>query len=96
MCDIAGLDQRPMSELIALIPEDTTDANVDFEMWIYATDEFETNVLKALRDATKNCPACMLSALRQSKVSLVHFEYEKEVNRFWAENQYDNSCSVMW
>jgi hypothetical protein len=73
MCEIAGNYQQPMAELIALIPKNHFD--------------FNDAVLTALRDATENCPACILAVLRQSGITATYagFRYDEECKQFWAD-----------
>lgn len=70
--------QKPMAELVAIMPDKA----------IIGTPEYlneETNVLvesamASLREATEECPACMLAALRQSGWSgHVDFNFKKEM-----------------
>ena len=44
-----------------------------------------THELLGLRKASKNCPACILSALRQSgHIDAFDFDYQAETKIFWA------------
>jgi len=47
------------------------------------------NALIQLREATDNCPACILSAIRKtgSHTSEYGFDFKEECNRFFRENQ---------
>lgn len=58
MCKMAGLTQKPIAELIALLPEDGCPGGP-------IGDE------KAIREATGGCPACLMAANRQSDSSHV-------------------------
>lgn len=70
MCDVVKNKPVPMKKLLQVTP--TTNATKE--------------LLEPLRGLTDNCPACILSALRQSGCTdYALFDYKKEVETFWAE-----------
>jgi hypothetical protein len=82
LCRTAGLEQEPTAKLVSILMEKIP---VEEQM-------------KKLRDITENCPACILSAIRQSglqhwdfdedgieKGPNYNFDYKKEAALFWSE-----------
>lgn len=71
MCKMAGLEQKPVKELVALVP-------------VFEFDKEEQDNGKHLREATGNCPACILAALRQhtDHGGCVEFNW-KEESKAW-------------
>ena len=83
-CREARGEQKPIADLIAAL----TSCGSDLEAGV-----------KALRDAAEACPACMLSAIRQSEMQrqtvtpaageweYVHvpFDFKRECASFWAD-----------
>jgi hypothetical protein len=75
--------QKPIKELVSLLAAHATDKS-----WPAATEE--------LREATDGCPACMLSAIRQSGLQKAEqdaegfapgvdfgFDFKAELKSFW-------------
>src|SRR4030043_432696 len=61
MCNYNGNSgSRPMNELLTLLPHDLNYEKEAYEDRINAS-------LPELREATNNCPACIMAALRQAK-----------------------------
>ena len=84
MCEIAGLDQKPIEVLVDAIEDLKISQEADsFGMTISLTgDEKET--IEQLRDIASGCPACMLAALRQSGIAeFVNWRFEDEKKDFW-------------
>lgn len=80
MCREAELEQKPVEDLITAL---------------LAYDHDYDKGLALLREVTDNCPSCILSAIRQSKVQRpymgeddegvhVNFEFRTEKDLFWA------------
>lgn len=74
MCDMVDSVQRPIAELIALLPDSAPinqPVNQDNASYWDAERAF-VEALKAampgLREATNGCPACIMAALRQAKI----------------------------
>ena len=59
--------------------------------------------LPALRDATENCPACIMAAIRQAGIpvpAVTDFDYRAEINSFWSDinetrrqEEYQGQCT---
>lgn len=103
MCTHIGDGQADMAEMLALLPDPKPFESIvhhDADEWMDAYDEhcfdhegFNVAVapaLKALRDLTSNCPACILAALRQKGIpvpAVEGFNFKSELAEFWsAEN----------
>jgi len=91
MCDIIGNEQKPISELKQLLPSPTVKEN-DWGESAYIIDG---SLLENLRDATNNCPACILATIRQSgfQTGMYEFSFEKECQKFWDEQ---NNIGERW
>lgn len=60
-----------------------------------SVDEFAERI-KPLREATGNCPACILSALRQQGITREQsYEYKDEVTELWARIDETEPVEVM-
>jgi hypothetical protein len=101
MCLISERIQQPIPELIKLLPNPADYKNVInngviliSDLSIYDPEEYPgyddaiAAALIRLRGETSNCPACILSAIRQSKVFVhsVPFDYKAELKRFWNDH----------
>jgi hypothetical protein len=96
MCLILEVEQQPISDLVMLLPAPKDFKGEDEAPWT------DTNPLvkavnasmKSLRDATSDCPACILSALRQRGISVPmasSFKFKEECDEIWAEQNLENS-----
>jgi hypothetical protein len=103
MCKMVGSTQRPIPELVALLPDSSPvhlSMTEDDAYWD-AQREF-SEALKAalpvLRDSTRNCPACIMAALRQAKIPVPlaeGFNFSAECKAIWNainESQMRNEC----
>lgn len=91
-CQKAEQETRPMKELTAVLHKtkqqvdalgDQRTIDNDAEIWKKAINK--------LKELTGDCPACILSAIRQANcVSECNFDYKAEVNSFWADFRYDS------
>jgi len=85
MCKHLGDDPQPMDELILIL---TSHGN-----------NWET-AMNALRNATNNCPVCILAAIRQSGIQKnntdidLHFDFKAELANFWREYNYDRENRI--
>lgn len=75
MCVALEHKQPPLSDLIAILPNSSalTDTRTDEEAWnlvLSPLDKALKAALPLLRARAGNCPACILAALRQAKISL--------------------------
>jgi len=63
------------------------DDSIEF---LWGREDCEKEVLEKLRDIT-DCPACILSALRQSGVPFLFpsFKFKEELGEIWAQIRYD-------
>jgi hypothetical protein len=75
MCKMAGLTQKPLSELMAAAP-------------VFELDREKQDDGSALRKAAGNCPACILAAIRQSnEAGYMEFNW-KEESRVWVKRHF--------
>lgn len=85
MVDSSG--QRPLAELMALLPDITHTKNrFGFECLSEEMRATLDAAFASLREATGNCPACILAAIRQryhEKPYLFEFDFKKEVKEVW-------------
>ena len=77
---------KPVSELKKLVNLE----ELYVEAWangklVYHNEEAEKQTIEKLRDATGNCPACMLAVFRQLNIVLNFkpFDYKKECDNLW-------------
>jgi hypothetical protein len=89
MCEYAGFTQKPMNELLAILPE-MNEFTIDYgESGSLVIDSQKiNNAVKELVEFTQGCPACIMAAIRQKGifVSLTNYDYKEEVARFWQGN----------
>ena len=102
MCTFLELDQKPISEMLNLLPEPEkykvfyNEDKTAYEFHLLKEAMIEP--LKKLRELTDNCPACILAALRQKKIHTDFaegFDYKKEVQKIFKEhnsNQQGDLC----
>jgi hypothetical protein len=99
-CELVENEQKPMSELLSLIPDvkQYEKFNINLgENSIEIPVEDANKILSTLREATNNCPICIMAALRQKGIPvpiISNFNYEKEVAVFWSDynsNQHYNN-----
>lgn len=99
MCVHIGDGQADMAEMLALLPDPKPFESVvhhKADEWMPAYDEncFDAEgfnaamapALKALRDLTTSCPACILAALRQKGIpvpAVEGFDFKAELKEFW-------------
>jgi hypothetical protein len=89
MCGILGNTQQPISHLMAVLPDPAEYAYEDELGWEgYRTELFDAvnAVIPKLRDATSDCPMCIMAALRQRGIpvkGVTSFDYKKEVAGAW-------------
>ena len=78
VCKMLDLAQRPMADLVRLLPEWNGPRSPD------DVPDYDA-ALPALREACGNCPACILAAVRQSGASLLSFDFTTEMKAVWDE-----------
>ncbi len=100
-CGVCGLvgssETRPIRELTALLPD--PDAFIENRglSWEGFSDEITpaaNATLPELRDATENCPACILAAIRQRGIPVhmvTDFGWTSEMEAVWAEVNKQNA-----
>jgi hypothetical protein len=90
--------EKTLQDLINLLPnpkdyEKITIMKLDFppkdiQSTIYpGLEEKMKEILPILRKEAGNCPACILAALRQSKIpyQYAYFDFKEEVKKLWDE-----------
>lgn len=82
MCRLMEQPQPELSVLIALLPPTIIKQEGDCLDWIaWKSDVDEEAALLKLREASGNCPACILATLRQAKIPVPMvrgFDYSAE------------------
>jgi hypothetical protein len=106
MCDKnENATQRPLAELIALLPSRQILTATKVEQaeaikwgcqWEYTHDaeKIVNAALPALREATDNCPACIMAAIRQAGINIPiasDFHFAEEVKTFWDKINEENA-----
>lgn len=89
MCDILGVTQLPITDLMAILPDPSEYAYEDEwgsggyrENLFIATD----TVMPRLREITSECPMCIMAALRQKGIPVIAvrgFDYKNEIAGAW-------------
>ena len=85
MCTVSNMPQKPINELLELLSPIVV---------LTSDDEYGTShslrgdmnaALLMLVEATENCPACILAALRQKgiPIPLTKFSFSEACNKFW-------------
>jgi len=85
MCELMEWEQQPIEKLKKSIVKIKDEKQVD-DGFITGIIPAEYNIEK-LKDISNGCPACIMSALRQSGINLawVGFDYQKSVEEFFVE-----------
>lgn len=84
MCQLLELEQQPLRRLRAMLPKPGPYLQVDengYESYDAVLTSAVHDALPALREATDNCPVCILAAIRQQGIPLPmvdEFDYSKE------------------
>ena len=93
MCAILDLDQTPMPELLAILP-DVTDCWIEEELFqnewgrTFIPPDSLKDAFANLREKTENCPACLLAALRQKGIpvgAMEGFDFKQECESWWGD-----------
>lgn len=65
----------------------------EFSFWNKQKEQKETDVLKELREVANNCPACILSAMRQTQTTFLFpsFDFKKEKESMYKDFMSDQS-----
>lgn len=84
LCKEVGEDQAPMSVLMDIMAKAQITKSEEYG-FLSATLHNEKEIIKALEEATGNCPACMLAAIRQSKYAYLfnNFDFKQRQGDFW-------------
>jgi hypothetical protein len=96
MCDFVAGIQKPIAELIVLLPnpddfkEEVRDSITGEFLYtsFNVPDEPISKGLQALREATDNCPACIMAAIRQRGIpvpAVMGFNFTQECKDVWAQ-----------
>ena len=92
MCAIMEFDSKPLSELIEIMKpavDGLEDSQWEFEGKTYNEEKMKDilpECVKKLREAADGCPACILSAIRQSNIPVpcTGFDFKKESDSHWS------------
>ena len=93
VCYLLGdLVTKPVSELIALLPdpeEHWNESHNPYQDHTYYSSSLKDAThaaLPALREATEECPACIMAAIRQAGIPVpmvTNFDFKKEMDSLW-------------
>lgn len=94
MCKMQGADgPRPMRELLALVPSrQELGIEEDLQADNWSAQELAEKlaprfppIIERLKNATADCPACIMAAFRQKRIplSLTGWDYKKAREQFW-------------
>jgi hypothetical protein len=95
MCAIMEFDSKPLSELVEIMKpavDGWEDSRWAFEGKTYNEEKMKDilpECIKKLREAADGCPACILSAIRQSNIPVpccTGFDFKKESESHWADH----------
>jgi hypothetical protein len=89
MCSLVQANQKPMSELLALLP-DPKQFEISNDWGKSFTDGLATAsnlALDTLKEKTGGCPACILAALRQKGIPvwMTNFNFKAECEAVWTD-----------
>ncbi len=90
-CKMAEEEQPAMANLLVLLPEPKDYKKTDAEFGLISFVGLEEVVKKALpklREVAKDCPACILAALRQKGIPVpiaTDFDFKKECASSWSD-----------
>ena len=93
MCHLVGNEQAKIEDLTKIISDHAKIKSTESEGWISISIRDEAGLIKKLRGATGDCPACILAALRQSELQdnpVVNFNFKDERDRFFDEYNSEN------
>lgn len=93
-CHLLDKTQPDLQELLIILPDPD-----DYKTWDDFTGDFQgfdaclgtaaNEALSKLRDATENCPACIMAALRQKGIPVTmvdDFNFSDESQAIWDEH----------
>lgn len=89
MCDVLGVTQQPIADLLAVLPNPAEYAHEDAWEHLCYRDELFTatdTVMPTLRDLASECPMCIMAALRQKGIPVNRvnsFNYKEELAEVW-------------
>ncbi|MBU0907884.1 MAG: hypothetical protein KKE05_07050 [Nanoarchaeota archaeon] len=87
MCKIFNLEQSKMSDLLTILPKPVMAEDEYGSITVINIQEIEVAMPK-LREATENCPACILAVLRQMEIpvpAIRSFNFTEECKSWWAD-----------
>lgn len=101
VCKLVGNEQKPIDTLIATLPA-LTSYEDEWGNVVYADGSCDliNSALPALRDLCENCPACIMSALRQKGIHVrvvTDFDYSEEMKSLFSEIntfQHEYECRI--
>lgn len=97
-CDLLNQPQPEISDLLAILPDPKEYVETDDENrnWWYSSIMLDTHLEEAmpkLRELAGNCPACIMSALRQKGIPVPmaqSFDFKVECQKIWDEVNSEN------
>jgi len=90
MCSLYGGNQVSVADLVALFPEPVIINEGMYSETIKNQCDLD-DALKVVREKTSDCPACILAAIRQSKIYYnFDFNFQDETAAFWVDFNKEN------
>ena len=104
MCKTLGVEQRPIADLTAILPDPAEYATEDEWGWSGYNDRLFTDtdaVMPKLKDLVSDCPMCVMAALRQKGIpvnKVKSFDYKKEITGIWKmiKDEEENTRSLVY
>lgn len=99
MCNMLEIGAAPIESLIPMLPsKDKCLKKMPGDEYLspefeYYDSEMLNAALPKLREATSNCPACIMAAIRQSGIpvpAVSDFNFTEECNAIWTQINEEN------
>ena len=97
MCGIYNLETKSMTELLKILKDIARGWNTEEWGETFSQDPLAMRAaMKKLDETTEGCPACKLSALRQSKIPVpcTDFNFKEECRKWWIPFNEERGGSV--
>lgn len=100
MCRLVGHDQPDLKALMALLP--SVEQQKETHDWGDSYRDIEEQSVRALREASGDCPACMMAAIRQRGLPVptaTGFNFTDDCKRVWKDfnnAQYEREYHYGW
>jgi len=98
MCEMFEECPRPIDQLLAILPDPKQYmmGKDEFGLMVYVgLEKAVEEAMSKLREATENCPACILATFRQKGIpvpAIRSFNFKKECEAWWDLFNDDDRC----